>query len=145
MTHHLNKNFHSKKSDQAPLSYACSFAPCTASITERSAASIARHIHTLIAGRRPDDYPRPTQPGKMADSSNKMTNLNYISARDTTSVQRWRGYNEWRLQPATFLLTPGWLTRLAYQLRHGAMPSKERKILFIPRSLADDMTPISVI
>ncbi len=40
------------------------------------------------------------------------------------------------LEPATFLLSPGWVTRCSYQLRHRATLSEELKIYFIPRSLA---------
>ena len=57
-----------------------------------------------------------------------MTNLNYIAARDTTGAQRWRKKDQWRLEPATFLLSPDWVTRRAYQPRHEASLSKEWKL-----------------
>ena len=60
---------------------------------------------------------------------------NIYSVVHTSGVQRWRKKNQWiRLKPAIFLLTPGWLTRRAYQLRNGAMLSRSGRFWFTPRS-----------
>ncbi len=117
--------------------YATHFSACTYAGRRSYAPSIraARKHHS-----------RFIQCEEMWKKNDKITNLNYISARDTTNVKRFRKKNQWRLEPATFLqVTLDWLTRCAinYQLRHVAKRTRKRKTLNYTSIWADNsaLTP----